>query len=372
MASATVDPQTQFPVPIPPPSPSPLDPNFSPPTRPPSALSTTSDASFFELYEESGYASPTRGTPGTSTSHAPEHLPRRMVFSTIRRQGQQCQLCGRKGNAGELVVVRAVLQHEHHETGAEKGTSPDLISGLKALGLLPHGYTRDDWTNLMTLCKPHAEAYDQGVWRWLPGVALREQIAKTAVPVHADTDAKTPSVRPGTLADEEDGDGDVTMSEAEITVDAVEDEPQLQGDQPAQGARAQDTSSLAVQLESTPAETLVDDGISGDMPNPEISFQPTRPSSQVELPSFDVLIFRPELMPSFSADASSSKVLRDWKKLTLNPYVAFSAALRLLGGPDVYPDDDAVLAPLRSECLEVGGRWSQAMPRREREATVVS
>ncbi|TFK92490.1 hypothetical protein K466DRAFT_581821 [Polyporus arcularius HHB13444] len=143
MASAVV---LDTPFSFPPPSPSPLDPNFAPPTRPPSALSTTSDASFFELYEGSGHASPTQAGP---SSQGPEHLPRRTVFSTIRRHGQQCLLCGRSGS-GELVVVRAVLQHADQEHDEGQRESRDPISTLKSLGFLPPGYGRDDWTNLMT------------------------------------------------------------------------------------------------------------------------------------------------------------------------------------------------------------------------------
>ena len=133
MASATlIDP------PLPPPSPSPLDPNFSPPTRPPSALSTTSDASFFELYEDAASA------PST------EHLPRRMVFSTMRRHGQQCLLCGRPGKgkgsagtgagtgmAGELVVTRVLLQHSHSEPDGH-GEDTD-VSRIFVLSLRVHG-----------------------------------------------------------------------------------------------------------------------------------------------------------------------------------------------------------------------------------------
>ncbi|KAI0718741.1 hypothetical protein C8T65DRAFT_637947 [Cerioporus squamosus] len=271
MASATLD--TPISQALPPPSPTPLDPNFTPPTRPPSALSTTSDASFFELYEGSGHASPTQAGPSTQGL---EHLPRRTVFSTIRRHGQQCLLCGRSGRE-ELVVVRAVMQHAHHEHDDGRGQNRDPISTLKALGFLPHGYTRDDWTNLMTLCRPHAEAYDQGAWRWLPGSAVREQLATATPSAHAEIDAKTPSIRHSALADERDGDGDVPMTE--ITVDpAVEvaDEPLDESDRTGEDARTQDNLSLAVHYESGPAETLVDDGISGDMRNPEISFQPVR------------------------------------------------------------------------------------------------
>ena len=92
--------------------------------------------------------------------------------------------------------------------------------------------------------------------------------------------------------DDQDGDGDVTMTEADagaaITVDAAENDPEqpaAAGEREREDAASQDTASLrlAVHVESTPAETLVDDGISisGDPDararNPAISFQPVRP-----------------------------------------------------------------------------------------------
>ena len=94
----------------------PLDPNFVPPTRPPSALSTRSDASFFALYDAAPASSLPSPPPSTPSAHpAPEALPRRTVFATIRRHGQQCLLCGRR-DIGELVVVRAVMQHTTGDT----------------------------------------------------------------------------------------------------------------------------------------------------------------------------------------------------------------------------------------------------------------
>ena len=90
----------------------------------------------------------------------------------------------------------------------------------------------------------------------------------------------------------------MTEADAEITVDAAEDDPERPvtagagaeaGDR--EEAASQDTASLslAVHVESTPAETLVDDGISisGDPDararNPAISFQPVR--LRLRLPS---------------------------------------------------------------------------------------
>ena len=77
-----------------------------------------------------------------------------MVFSTIRRHGQQCLLCGRpgkgKGSAGtgtgtgagtgmtgELVVTRVLLQHSHSEPD---GHSEDTdVSRIFVLSLRVHG-----------------------------------------------------------------------------------------------------------------------------------------------------------------------------------------------------------------------------------------
>ena len=88
-----------------------LDPNFAPPTRPPSALSTTSDTSYFALYEE-----PAAAQPVDEKNPPAEYLPRRIVVETIRRHGWACLLCGRKD---DLAVVRAVLQHGPGQDGAQ-------------------------------------------------------------------------------------------------------------------------------------------------------------------------------------------------------------------------------------------------------------
>ena len=102
-----------------------LDPNFAPPTRPPSALSTTSDTSYFALYEE-----PAAAQPVDEKNPPAEYLPRRIVVETIRRHGWACLLCGRKD---DLAVVRAVLQHGHghhsqHGTGNGNGNGDEDVS----------------------------------------------------------------------------------------------------------------------------------------------------------------------------------------------------------------------------------------------------
>ena len=60
-----------------------------------------------------------------------------------------------------------------------------------------------------------------------------------------------------------------------------------------------------------------------------------------------------------SPSASTPMLWRDWKKLTLNPYVALSAALHMLGPLDV-GGRDVDTEGLRRECLEIGERWARA------------
>ncbi|KAI0760517.1 hypothetical protein C8Q74DRAFT_235573 [Fomes fomentarius] len=292
---------------------SPLDPNFVPPTRPPSALSTASDASFFAL-------------------------PTRIIVSTIRRHGQQCLLCGRR-DVSELVVVRALLQHGE---GADEGQGRDPIAYLKELNLLPHGYTRDDWTNLMTLCRPHAEAYDAGTWRWLPNATLRSQLYSAPKTVSADVQERAHGE-----GGDADGAGDVAMTDA--TASEVLPPHHSQSLQTEDG------------LEVVPPETLVDDGIDGDTRNPEIHFQP------LELPSFDVLVFRPESMPPVPGDLNHEAGRRqpvgcvwpEWRTLTLNPYVVFAAALPLLDAGNT----DGELGAIVRESLSVAARWNREIAR---------
>ena len=95
-----------------------IDPNFAPPTRPPSALSATSDTSYFALYEE-----PDAEQHVDQKNPPAEYLPRRIVVETIRRHGWECLLCGRKD---DLNVVRAVLQH-----GGDHGEDADLDVRLR-------------------------------------------------------------------------------------------------------------------------------------------------------------------------------------------------------------------------------------------------
>ena len=97
-----------------------IDPNFVPPTRPPSALSTNSDTSYFALYAES------ESEQVDPKNAPPEYLPRRIVVETIRRHGWECLLCGRED---DLTVVRAVLQHGNND--ADQDVSCFRSSWLK-------------------------------------------------------------------------------------------------------------------------------------------------------------------------------------------------------------------------------------------------
>ena len=63
-------------------------------------------------------------------------------------------------------------------------------------------------------------------------------------------------------------------------------------------------------------------------------------------------------MPPVSAPEASAvatDVWCDWRTLTLNPYVALSAALPLLDAPGV--KHGGVLGDLAAECVRVRERW---------------
>ena len=62
-------------------------------------------------------------------------------------------------------------------------------------------------------------------------------------------------------------------------------------------------------------------------------------------------------MPPVSASEASpaTDVWRDWRTLTLNPYVALSAALPLLDAPGV--KHGGLLSELAAECVRVRERW---------------
>ncbi|KAI0754289.1 hypothetical protein C8Q80DRAFT_358704 [Daedaleopsis nitida] len=221
-----------------------------------------------------------------------------------------------------------LMQHVHEGTGDRHTHDP--IARLKELGLVPHGYSHDDWTNLMTLCRAHADAYDMGAWRWLPNAPLRAQLASAPLP-----SASTSRTHP-----EADAEGDVPMDE----------EP-----------HAQHSMSLATEdgLDPPHAETLVDDGISEDTKNPEIHFEP------VELPAFDVLVLRPESMPPSSPDAPTTRVWREWRTLTLNPHVVLAAALSLVEAGALDGAGDEELRRVQTECLAVRDHWRDGTSARD-------
>ena len=58
------------------------------------------------------------------------------------------------------------------------------------------------------MCGPHARAYEDGVWRWVPGAKFRGQMASAVALRHVSASDNS-----------EDEDGDVTMSD--ITVEEV-------------------------------------------------------------------------------------------------------------------------------------------------------
>ena len=118
------------------------------------------------------------------------------------------------------------------------------------------------------------------------------------------------------------------------------------------------------------AETLVDDGISGNAKNPEIHFKPVRyllerlmfssltAFLQMELPQFDVLVFHPEAMPVIQNASSNlpATVWRDWRKLTLNPYIAYASCLSVVDRRGEPLPQDA-LREVSNECLAIRSRW---------------
>ncbi|KAH9946428.1 uncharacterized protein BXZ73DRAFT_73182 [Epithele typhae] len=202
---------------------------FTPPTHLQSALSVTSDTSHFVLHNKGeATAHPITNNPPT------KYLPFQMTMETIRQHKGQCLLCGQKDN---LTAMRTILQH---------GVGTEQLDGLKAL---PVEYTCDEWTNLMTLCKPHARVYEDNVWWWVPSTALRAHMANL-VPISG---AATPS-----HATSEDGEAD-EMDEGE--------------DSEAHGPYS-------------PSEFIsgitIDDGISGQMHNPEIRRSKKKEDAEVQ------------------------------------------------------------------------------------------
>ena len=80
----------------------------------------------------------------------------------------------------------------------------------------------------------------------------------------------------------------------------------------------------------------------------------------MELPLFDVLVFRPEAMPpveNVPATPSATSVWRDWRKLTLNPYVAYASSLAVMGSDGSQLLEDS-LRQVSTECLAIRSRWA--------------
>ena len=79
--------------------------------------------------------------------------------------------------------------------------------------------------------------------------------------------------------------------------------------------------------------------------------------TQLSLPSFDVLVFAPDRMPAVpGGTAPPPRVWRDWRPLTLNPYVAYAAALALLKRAPPAAMDEA-LCEVGEECRAVRAAW---------------
>ena len=79
----------------------------------------------------------------------------------------------------------------------------------------------------------------------------------------------------------------------------------------------------------------------------------------MELPQFDVLVFRPEEMsPVQNVPANpSTTVWRDWRTLTLNPYVAYASSLAAMGS-DGSQLLEGSLRQVSTECLAIRSRWA--------------
>ena len=78
----------------------------------------------------------------------------------------------------------------------------------------------------------------------------------------------------------------------------------------------------------------------------------------MELPQFDVLVFRLEAMPAIQNASSNppATVWRDWRKLTLNPYIAYTSCLSVMGRRGEPSPQDAV-REVSNECLAIQSRW---------------
>ncbi|TBU60103.1 hypothetical protein BD310DRAFT_923338 [Dichomitus squalens] len=106
------------------------------------------------------------------------------------------------------------------------------------------------------------------------------------------------------------------------------------------------------------------------------SHSQTRPTGQ-PLPheSFDLVVFLPKEMEDLDAifakhastcaqteDAGSRRVLKNFKSIILQPFLAFAATLPMIGGAYVPPPDDHLLS-LESACRQVRQQWNDSVQR---------
>ncbi|KAI0676252.1 hypothetical protein C8Q78DRAFT_996174 [Trametes maxima] len=93
----------------------------------------------------------------------------RIVRKVERYYGYKCVLCS---SNDRVVVVCTVLQGPY-----DLNPLPWLVD----LGVLrPGSFDMDGFENLMLLCEPHANAYHNEVWRWLPSSTYRAAMSTMA------------------------------------------------------------------------------------------------------------------------------------------------------------------------------------------------
>ncbi|KAI0373595.1 hypothetical protein BV20DRAFT_747643 [Pilatotrama ljubarskyi] len=112
----------------------------------------------------------TASTLHLHTGYEDEYIRERLSYQTLDllqdRDRSRCLLCGSQDLA---VSHRVIAEHKDAET------NPILcLTGHK---LLPEQYEGNDLGNLMTLCEPHAVAYDEAAWRLVPAEEWRVKMA---------------------------------------------------------------------------------------------------------------------------------------------------------------------------------------------------
>lgn len=78
--------------------------------------------------------------------------------------------------------------------------------------LVPEILWADSECGMPAVCRPHAEAYDAGTWRWLPNATFRSQLP--SAPKTASADVQERAHEEG---GEGDGAGDVAMTDATVS-----------------------------------------------------------------------------------------------------------------------------------------------------------